>query len=165
MKNILKLLLIFFILGCSHEFPKQSNRTYEDSIEQNFDIQFHDWYTRTDSITIHPLTGTQLIQILAYTMDSEESTSLKVLSSCIGDKAVTLNYDIPSSYINLYVACVMKEGYYMLKKFELGDREVNFKRESKKLKLPLILTSPPQFQPSYLLAPLIFPKSMETRKI
>jgi len=136
MKNILKLLtLTLLLISCSHEFPSQNSQSQKEKAEQTFGYQFdanHDWCTtKNGSITIHPLTGTKLIQVLVYSMDSEESTSLKVLNSSTGDKTVTLNYDTPSTYVGLYVACVTEDGYYTMKKFEHGDREVWFEGKSK----------------------------------
>ena len=82
--------------------------------EQTFGYQFdanHDWCTtKNGSITVTPKSGTKLIQVLVYSADNEESTSLKVLNSSTGDKTVTLNYDTPSTYVGLYVACVTEDG-------------------------------------------------------
>ena len=123
------------MISCSHEFPSQNSQSQKEKAEQTFGYQFdanHDWCTtKNGSITIHPLTGTQLIQVLVYSVDNEESTSLKVLNSSTGDKTVTLNYDTPSTYVGLYVACVTEDGYYTMKKFEHGDREVWFEGELK----------------------------------
>lgn len=136
MKNLLKFLtLTLFLISCSHEFPNQNNQSQKEKAEQTFGYQFdanHDWCTtKNGSITVTPKSGTKLIQVLVYSADNEESTSLKVLNSSTGDKTVTLNYDTPSTYVGLYVACVTEDGYYTMKKFEHGDREVNFERESK----------------------------------
>ena len=136
MKNLLKFLtLTLLLISCSHEFPSQNSQSQKEKAEQTFGYQFdanHDWCTtKNGSITVTPKSGTKLIQVLVYSADNEESTSLKVLNSSTGDKTVTLNYDTPSTYVGLYVACVTEDGYYTMKKFEHGDREVNFERESK----------------------------------
>ena len=136
MKNTLKILMLTLILAsCSHSFPEQTQPSQKEEAEQTFGYQFdknHDWcMTKNGSITINPLPGTKTIQILVYSADSEESTSLKVLNSISGDQRVTLNYDTPNVYIGLYVACITENGYYSLKQFEHGDREVNFEQESK----------------------------------
>jgi hypothetical protein len=80
--------------------------------------------TKNGSITIPPLPGTQTIQVLVYSQDDEESTSLKVLNSCEGDKTVTLNYDTPDTYVCLYVACVTSDNYYTLKEFKHGETDL-----------------------------------------
>ena len=139
MKNILKILVLtlltIVLIGCTHSFPEQTQPSQKENAEKTFGYQFdanHDWCTtKNGSITVIPKSGTKLIQVLVYSADNEESTSLKVLNSSTGDKTVTLNYDTPSTYVGLYVACVTEDGYYTMKKFEHGDREVNFERESK----------------------------------
>ena len=139
MKNLLKILVLtlltIILIGCTHSFPEVKQPSQKENAEKTFGYQFdanHDWCTTINgSITVTPKSGTKLIQVLVYSADNEESTSLKVLNSSTGDKTVTLNYDTPSTYVGLYVACVTEDGYYTMKKFEHGDREVNFERESK----------------------------------
>lgn len=141
MKNLLKILTLILLttllISCTHSFPEssQQGQSQREQAEQTFGYQFdanHDWcMTKNGSITINPLPGTKTIQVLVYSADSEESTSLKVLNSISGDQRVTLNYDTPNVYIGLYVACITENGYYSLKQFEHGDREVNFEQESK----------------------------------
>ena len=130
--------MAILLIGCTHSFPEYNEQeSQKESAEKTFGYQFdpnHDWCGTTNgSITITPLSGTKIIQVLVYSADNEESTSLKVLNSIEGDKTVTLNYDTPKTYIDLYVACITGDGYYTLKKFNDGDREVNFKNESKVL--------------------------------
>ena len=136
MKNLLKFLtLTLLLISCSNEFPSQNSQSQKEKAEQTFGYQFdvnHNWCTtKNGSITVNPLPGTKTIQVLVYSADNEESTSLKVLNSSTGDKTITLNYDTPSTYVDLYVACVTEDGYYTMKKFEHGDREVWFEGKSK----------------------------------
>ena len=128
------------LTGCmGHGFEEQQQESQEKQSKENAEKIFgftldpnHDWcMTKNGSITITPLPGTKTIQVLVYSQDDEESTSLKVLNSCEGDKTVTLNYDTPDTYVCLYVACVTFDNYYTLKEFKHGDREVNFETGSK----------------------------------
>lgn len=128
------------LTGCmGHGFEEQQRESQEKQSKENAEKIFgftldpnHDWcMTKNGSITITPLPGTKTIQVLVYSQDDEESTSLKVLNSCEGDKTVTLNYDTPDTYVCLYVACVTSDNYYTLKEFKHGDREVNFETGSK----------------------------------
>ena len=133
--TLLLLLLSLFMVSCFNNFPEQTQPSQKENAEKTFGYQFdvnHDWCTTINgSITVHPKSGTKLIQVLVYSADNDESTSLKVLNSAEGDKTITLNYDTPSKYVGLYVACITEDGYYTMKKFEYGDREVNFEKESK----------------------------------
>ena len=125
----------FLLTGCmGHGFDEQQREAQEKQSKENAEKIFgftldpnHDWcMTKNGSITITPLPGTKTIQVLVYSQDDEESTSLKVLNSCEGDKTVTLNYDTPDTYVCLYVACVTSDNYYTLKEFKHGDKEVSF---------------------------------------
>ena len=133
--TLLLSLLSLFMVSCFNKFPEQTQPSQKENAEKTFGYQFdvnHDWCTTINgSITVHPKSGTKLIQVLVYSADNDESTSLKVLNSAEGDKTITLNYDTPSKYVGLYVACITEDGYYTMKKFEHGDREVNFEKESK----------------------------------
>lgn len=133
--TLLLSLLSLFMVSCFNKFPEQTQPCQKENAEKTFGYQFdvnHDWCTTINgSITVHPKSGTKLIQVLVYSADNDESTSLKVLNSAEGDKTITLNYDTPSKYVGLYVACITEDGYYTMKKFEHGDREVNFEKESK----------------------------------
>ena len=112
--TLLLSLLSFLMVSCFNNFPEQTQPSQKENAEKTFGYQFdanHDWCTTINgSITVTPLAGTKTIQVLVYSGDGDENTSLKVLNSAEGDKTITLNYDTPSKYVDLYVACITRDG-------------------------------------------------------
>lgn len=162
MKRKLLFLLIvcmFMFTSCNkYDFETSANEQIKANVEKIFGVQFdetQDWCSTTNgSIRIIANTSNENIvkaQILMSSInetDEDTSVDMKILNEANISKggSITLNFDTPNVYSDLFVAFISDLGNnkykYTYKKFNLGDSEVYFDNKQ-------ALTRGAEWNPSY----------------
>lgn len=142
-KNVLLVVAgLLLMTSCSHDMdfslPKQQQQeAIKSNVEKIFGVTFdpnQDWCTTQNgrvTITINnpELKDVEKVQILTVSpfgnSDANGALSLNEKKAAYG-QSVTLNYDAPKMYDRLYAACVMKNGEYFIKGFNVGEQNVVF---------------------------------------
>jgi hypothetical protein len=125
-KNISLAFISALLMGCmGFEMPDQDAQTKEkinQNVEKIFGTQFasnQTWCTTSSgSIVISNIpSGTDKVQLLAYIAETDTTTSLKILNEIDNPKAdqVTMNYDIPSENLGMYVALISENNFVLQK--------------------------------------------------
>ena len=125
-KNISLAFISVLLMGCmGFEMPDQDAQTKEkinQNVEKIFGTQFasnQTWCTTSSgSIVISNIpSGTDKVQLLAYIAETDTTTSLTILNE-INKPAtdqVTMNYDIPSENLGMYVALISENNFVLQK--------------------------------------------------
>ncbi len=125
-KNISLAFISALLMGCmGFEMPDQDAQTKEkinQNVEKIFGTQFasnQTWCTTSSgSIVISNIpSGTDKVQLLAYIAETDTTTSLTILNE-INKPAtdqVTMNYDIPSENLGMYVALISENNFVLQK--------------------------------------------------
>lgn len=109
MKKLLLLFISVLLIGCS---PTD----YYTGITTEYNT---DWtMSKNSTVTVYSHNMAK-IQILAYF-----SNYTTVLNEIEGSDIVTLTYDVPNNYKNLYVLGLSKDNYYYISEFKYNDSEV-----------------------------------------
>lgn len=147
-KNVLFVVAgLLLMTSCSHNMdfsqpepqPQEPDKqeTIKANVEKIFGVNFdpnQDWCTTQNgkvTITIDnpELKDVEKVQILTVSpfgnSDANGALSLNEKKAAYG-QSVTLNYDAPKMYNRLYAACVMKNGEYYIKGFNVGEQNVVF---------------------------------------
>ena len=138
-------ILAVCVSGCMNdkELYDGSQVTEKSSVEhaeKAFGITFdatHDWKTTTSGkVTITadaPVSNIVKVQVLAYTAEGDEdgNATLKMVNetACTNGQTVTLSYDVPTSHLSLYAACVGQDGEHYFKAFDTDTETVTFGKD------------------------------------
>ena len=126
-KKIISLAFISALLAScvGFEMPDQDAQTKEkinQNVEKIFGTQFasnQTWCTTSSgSIVISNIpSGTDKVQLLAYIAETDTTTSLTILNEINKPTTdqVTMNYDIPSENLGMYVALISENNFVLQK--------------------------------------------------
>lgn len=142
--------LLFFVIICMFLFSSCMKHNFDYGYDEQRQIkenvlsvlgmnyyEHQDWCTSMNGqLTIHANTSIEKFvkaQILVSTINKEDTTvNMLVLNEAKFDNnIVTMTYDIPKLYDNLFIAFITDQGRYYYKEFKFDDTDVYFDDNNK----------------------------------
>ena len=129
---------VFLLIGCINhdiDIPNldgyNNSKDIKDNVENIFGMSFptnQDWCTTSNGaikVYVNGNKNINKVQLLLSNITDSINT-IKLLNQCNvkdGD-VVSLSYDVPNNYDNLFVAFIDGQGKYIYKKFNIGDDDL-----------------------------------------
>lgn len=132
-------ILLTFSSCLKNDFDDQYSKQVENNVKEVFGVDFpntQDWCTTLNgSVKVYINTDNRNINKVQVLMSnvSDSLNTIKLLNQVdVKDgEIVSLTYDTPDNYSNLFIAFVNNKGQYYYKKFNINDKEVYFETPSK----------------------------------
>ncbi len=133
MKKLILLISLFLLSSCMEkEFSYNREKEIEDNIKNIFGVDFpktQNWCTAVNSsIKVHTAESTTKVQVLLSNVNDSISYLTLLNQSKVkkDNETISLTFDTPDTYTNLFIAFIDNNGQYFYKKFNIGDEEVYF---------------------------------------